>query len=74
MLAIAKTYLEKSERLQFGSPFAAARILVAADALIRAVKHQQDLAQKEGPPPPNSAEITHHVDRVYFRCNRQITS
>jgi hypothetical protein len=70
MLALAKTYLEKSEDLQSGSPFAATRILVAADALIRAAGHQQHLEQKEGPPPPNSAEITSHVDRVYFRLQQ----
>src|ERR1700678_395737 len=70
MLALARTYLEKSESLQFGSPFAATRILAAADALIRAAEHQQHLDQKEGPPPPNSAEITRHVDRVYFRLQQ----
>src|ERR1700679_2594861 len=70
MLALAKTYLEKSESLQFGSPFAATRILVAADALIRAAEHQQHIEQKDGPPPPISAEIARHVDRVYFRLQQ----
>jgi hypothetical protein len=70
MLALARTYLKKSESLQLGSPFAATRILGAADALIRAAEHQQHLDQKEGPPPPNNAEITRHVDRVYFRLQQ----
>ena len=70
MLALAKTYLEKSENLQFSSPFAATRILGAADALIRAVEHQQHLDQKEGHPPPNSAEISRHVGRIYFRLQQ----
>jgi hypothetical protein len=70
MLALAKTYLDKSESLQFRSPFAATRILAAADALISAAEHQRHLEQKEGPPPPDSAEITRHVDRVYFRLQQ----
>ena len=70
MLALARTYLEKSESLQLGSPFAATRILSAADALIRAAEHQQHLGQKEGPPPPDNAEITRHLDRVYFRLQQ----
>jgi hypothetical protein len=70
MLALAKTYLDRSESLQFGSPFAATHILVAADALIRAAEHQQHLQQKDGPPPPISTEITRHLDRVYFRLQQ----
>jgi len=70
LLVLAKMYLEKSESLKFSSPFAATRILGAADALIRAVEHQQHLDQKDGPPPPNSAEITRHVDRIYFRLQQ----
>jgi hypothetical protein len=70
ILALAKTYLEKSESLQSGSPFAATRILVAADALIRAAEHQQHLEQKDGPPPPIGAQITRHLDRVYFRLQQ----
>jgi hypothetical protein len=70
ILALAKTYLEKSESLETGSPFAAARFLVAADALIRAVEHQQHLQQKDGPPPPISAEIMSHLERVYFRLQQ----
>jgi hypothetical protein len=70
MLALARTYLEKSESLQLGSPFAATRILSAADALIRAAEHQQHLDPKEGPPPPDNAEITRHLDRVYFRLQQ----
>ena len=70
MLALARTYLQKSESLQVGSPFAATRILGAADALISAAEHQQHLDRKEGPSPPNSAEIASHVDRVYFRLQQ----
>ena len=70
VLALAKTYLERSESLESGSPFAATRFLVAADALIRAVEHQQHLQQKDGPPPPIRAEIISHVERVYFRLRQ----
>ena len=70
ILALGKTYLEKSESLENGSPFAAARFLVAADALIRAVEHQQHLQQKDGQPPPGSAEIMTHVQRVYSRLQQ----
>ncbi len=70
IVALATTYLEKSESLQSGSPFAATRLLVAADALIRAAEHQHHLEQKDGPPPPARAEITNHVERVYFRLQQ----
>jgi hypothetical protein len=70
MLALAKVYLEKSESLESGSPFAAARFLVAADALERAAEHQQHEQQKDGPPTPMSAEIMRHIERVYFRLQQ----
>jgi len=69
ILGLARAYLEKSESLESGSPFAASRVLVAADALIRAAEHQQHLQQKGGPPPVGS-EIMRHVERVYFRLQQ----
>jgi hypothetical protein len=68
ILALARTYLEKSESLQFGSPFAATRLLVVADALIRAAEQHPE--QKDGPPPPTRAEITGHIERIYFRLQQ----
>jgi len=70
ILALAKAYLEKSESLEGGSPFASTRVLIAADALIRAAEHQQHLQQKDGPPPPVGSEIMRHVERVYFRLQQ----
>jgi hypothetical protein len=70
ILAFAKVYLEKSDGLESSSPFAASRFLVAADALIRSAEHQQHLQQKDGPPPPISSEIMHHVELVYFRLQQ----
>jgi hypothetical protein len=70
MLVLAKMYLERSESPQIGSPFAATRMLVVADALIRAAEHQQHLDSKGGPTPPDNAEISRHVERVYFRLQQ----
>ena len=69
ILALAKVYLARSEQ-ERSSPFAATRFLVAADALSQAVEHQQHLFQKGGPPPPGRAELTRHLERVYFRLQQ----
>jgi hypothetical protein len=68
ILALAKVYLGRSDQ-QRSSPFAATRYLVAADALSQAVEHQQHLLQKGGPT-PDRAELTRHLERVYFRLQQ----
>jgi hypothetical protein len=67
---LARFYLEKSDSVRRGSPFAADRYVAAADALAHAADHQQHIAQKSGPEPPDGAEISRHLDRVYFRLQQ----
>jgi hypothetical protein len=69
IIELAKFYLARSDQ-EKSSPFAATRYLVAADALSQAVEHQQHLLQKGGPPPPDRAELTRHLERVYFRLQQ----
>jgi len=69
ILALAKVYLARSDQ-ERSSAFAATRYLVAADALSNAAEHQQHLRQNGGPPPPERAEITRHLGRVYFRLQQ----
>jgi hypothetical protein len=69
ILSLASAYLARSDR-EKSSPFAATRYLVAADALSHAAEHQQHLLQEGGPPPPDRAELTRHLDRVYFRLQQ----
>jgi hypothetical protein len=68
ILALAKVYLARSDQ-ERRSPFAATRYLVAADALSHAAEHRQHLLQKGGPP-PDRAELTRHLERVYFRLQQ----
>jgi hypothetical protein len=68
ILALAKVYLARSDQ-EKSSPFAATRYLVAADALSQAAEHRQHLLQKDGPP-PDRAELTRHLERVYFRLQQ----
>ena len=70
ILALARVYLERSERNESGSPFAATRHLAAADALVHAAEHQQHIPEKTGPPPPDRSELARHLDRVYFRLQQ----
>jgi hypothetical protein len=68
ILALAKIYLARSDQ-EKNSPFAATRYLVAADALGHAAEHQQHLLNG-GPSPPDRAELTRHLERVYFRLQQ----
>jgi hypothetical protein len=70
VLGLARMYLAKSEGAHQGTPFAAARYLAAADALAHAAEHRQHRVQKSEPEPPDAAEITRHLDRVYFRLQQ----
>ena len=70
ILMLARHYLDKSDGVRRGSPFAADRYLAAADALAHAAEHQQHMVQKSGPEPPDGAEISRHLDRVYFRLQQ----
>jgi hypothetical protein len=70
MLTLAQFYLDRSDAARRGSPFAAARYLASADALMHAAEHQQHSAQKSGPEPPDGPEINRHLDRVYFRLQQ----
>jgi hypothetical protein len=68
ILALARIYLARSNQ-EKSPPFAATRYLVAADALGHAAEHQQHLLQKNGTP-PDRAEVTRHLERVYFRLQQ----
>ena len=70
IVALGKLYLDKSDSARRGSPFAAARYLAAADALGHAGEHQQHIVQRTGPEPPDIAEISKHLDRIYFRLQQ----
>jgi hypothetical protein len=70
ILMLARLYLEKSDSVRGGSPFVADRYLAAADALEHAAEHQHHIAQKSGPEPPDGADISRHLDRVYFRLQQ----
>jgi hypothetical protein len=70
ILALARVYLERSERRDGGSPFAATRYLAAADALVHAAEHQQHILQNSEPAPPDRSELARHIERVYFRLQQ----
>jgi len=70
LLALARTYLDRSNRTAPENPFVSTRDLVAAGALAHAVDHQQHMLNNPAPPPPSIEEITRHLDRVYFRLQQ----
>jgi hypothetical protein len=70
LLALARTYLERSDRIAATNRFASGRDLVAADALVHAAEHQQHIAEQTGPGPPQKDEIARHLERVYFRLQQ----
>lgn len=70
ILALARVCLERSERKESSSPFAATRYLAASDALVHAAEHQQHVRDKKEPPPPDRSELARHLERVYFRLQQ----
>jgi hypothetical protein len=68
--ALALVYLDRSEQRESKHPFASNRDLAAADALSRAVEHQEHILTSTGPPPPPIEEIGRHLERVYFRLQQ----
>lgn len=70
LLALARTYLERSDRMAAANRFASGRDLVAADALVHAAEHQQHIAEQTGPDPPPRDEIARHLEHVYFRLQQ----
>lgn len=70
LLALARMYLERSDRAATKNRFASGRDLVAADALVHAAEHQQHIAEQLGPGPPPKDEIARHLERVYFRLQQ----
>lgn len=70
LLSLSRDYLERSERKENRNEFAVNRYLAAADALVHAAEHQQHIANKTGPPPPDKGELARHLERVYFRLRQ----
>lgn len=70
LLALARTYLERSDRIAGINRFASGRDLIAADALVHAAEHQQHIAEQTEPGPPQKDEIARHLERVYFRLQQ----
>ena len=70
LLSLSRGYLERSEQKEGRNEFASSRYLAAADALVHAAEHQQHIAGKTGPPSPDKAELTRHLERVYFRLQQ----
>jgi hypothetical protein len=70
LLALARVYLYRSGQRGTEDGFPSNRDLAAADALSRAVEHQQHIGAGAGPPPPPMEEIGRHLERVYFRLQQ----
>ena len=70
LLALARSYMERSDRVGMKNRFASDRDLVAADALVHAAEHQQHIVERAGPGPPSKDEVALHLERVYFRLQQ----
>ena len=70
LLALARSYLERSDHVEIKNRFASERDLVAADALVNGAEHQHHILQGAGPGPPSRDEIARHLERVYFRLEQ----